>query len=261
MRRRSRLSGWIAAAALTAAVVGLGLPLGGCGSGGGGGSTITVSAASSLTEAFESYGRHFPGGARFSFGASGTLAAQIRSGARPDVYAAAETELPEELHREGLVERPVAFASNRLVLAVPAKQSGIEGLADLARPGTNVVLGARGVPAGDYARELLGRLPRGEARAILTNVRSEEPDAKSIVAKLTVGAADAGLIYATDAAAAGAALRTIALPAGLQPPIAYAAAVVSGSGHPAAARRFVAGLLSGSGAAALRAAKFSPAPR
>src|SRR4051812_2530143 len=76
---------------------------------------LVVSAASSLKNAFEDYG-----GAKFSFAGSDELAAQIRQGVKPDVFASANTKLPDELYDEGLVEKPQVFAGNKLVLAVPA---------------------------------------------------------------------------------------------------------------------------------------------
>src|SRR3954451_8484367 len=93
------------------------------GCGGADKSELVVSAASSLKEAFTAYG-----GARFSFAGSDELAAQIRQGVRPDVFASANTKYPDQLFRAGLVERPVPFTANRLVLAVPA-DSGIRSLA------------------------------------------------------------------------------------------------------------------------------------
>lgn len=239
---------------MATSLLGVAAALAGCG---GGQSRLTVFAASSLQEAFNRYAASFPGGVRESFAGSDQLAAQIRNGVEPDVYAAASTDYPWRLYRDGLVERPRLFAANRLAIAVPAG-SAISSLADLAEPGVAIAIGDRTVPVGSYARQALGRLPAGERRAILANVRSEEPEAGSIVAKLTQGAADAGFIYLTDAMAAGDELRTVPLPARLQPDVAYAVAVVRGSDQRRAARRFVAGLLRGRGAADLRAAGFLP---
>ncbi len=90
---------------------------------------LTVSAAASLKQAFTEYGKRFSGAsARFSFAGSDELAAQIRQGVKPDVYAAANTKLPEELHAEGLVEMPTVFAGNRLVLAVTAQDAKVASL-------------------------------------------------------------------------------------------------------------------------------------
>jgi molybdate transport system substrate-binding protein len=130
---------------------------------------------------------------KLSFAGSDELAAQIRQGARVDVYAAANTKLPDQLHAAGLIGAPVEFATNELVLAVP-KGSRIGSVADLARSGTKVVIGSASVPIGSYTRQTLAKLPSAERRAILANVRSNEPDVKGIVGKLTQGAADAGFV-------------------------------------------------------------------
>jgi molybdate transport system substrate-binding protein len=249
-------SGLVAAALVCA------IALAGCGGGGGGGkASLTVSAATSLKTALTAYGQTVPGlELRYSFAGSDQLAAQIRAGARPDVFAAANTKLPQALFAAGLVERPVVFASNRLVLAVPASSSSVRSLADLARPGTTVVTGSSSVPVGSYTTQLLDRLPAAQRRRILANVRSREPDVAGIVGKLSQGAADAGFVYATDVRAAGGRLRAIELPARLLPRVAYAAAVVRRTGHRVDAQRFVRGLLAGAGQAALRAAGFTPPP-
>jgi molybdate transport system substrate-binding protein len=234
--------------------------LAGCGGSGGGEGPLVVLGASSLQTALGEYAESFPGpGVRASFAGSDQLAAQIRQGAPADVFASADTEYPDRLHAAGLVSKPVVFAANELVVAVPAG-SAISTLDDLARPGTRIVIGDPSVPVGAYTRTVLGRLPGAERSAILANVRAEEPEVSSVVAKLEQGAADAGFVYVTDARAAGGALRTIAIPRRLQPDVAYAAAVVSGSGRQAAAHRFLDGLLHGEGAADLRRAGFLPPP-
>ncbi|MGN6664803.1 MAG: molybdate ABC transporter substrate-binding protein [Solirubrobacterales bacterium] len=230
----------------------------GCGGGGGGGPTLTVFGASSLTEALEKYGGSFAGAeVRSSFAGSDELAAQIEQGAEADVFASADTGYPAELHREGLVEKPVVFARNRLVVVTPEGGS-VKSLADLARPGTKIVIGDPSVPVGAYTREVLGRLPAAEQAAILENVRSEEPEVTAVLAKVARGAADAGFVYVTDAKAVEGEVRTVPVPPGLQPDVAYAAAVVSGSGEPDLAHRYLDGLLHGRGAEDLRRAGFLP---
>jgi len=256
---RRRLAAGLAAVAAAAAMTA-------CGSSGGatstsGGGDLVVSAASSLTGAFTQLGRSFDGGAvRFSFAGSDQLAAQIRQGVKPDVFAAANTRLPQALHSAGLLGRPVVFAGNRLVLAVPAGSTKVRGVADLAKPGVTIAIGSASVPIGAYTRTVLARLGAARARAVLANVRSEEPDVKGIVGKLAEGAVDAGFVYVTDVDATNGKLRAIELPVALQPSVAYGVAIVTGAPHPRAARRFVAALLHGAGAAQLRAAGFEPPP-
>jgi molybdate transport system substrate-binding protein len=226
---------------------------------GGADERLVVSAASSLEPAFTAYAEEAGIDASQSFAGSDELAAQVRQGVRPDVYAAASTSLPAQLHADGLVAKPVAFASNRLVLAVP-RDSSIRSLDDLAPSGAAVAIGEEGVPVGDYTREVLARLDDSEREAVLANVRSLEPDVAGIVGKLTQGAVGAGFVYVTDVVAAGDELEAIELPSRLQPEVGYAAAVVEGAANPERAREFIAGLLDGAGAEALRDAGFGPPP-
>jgi molybdate transport system substrate-binding protein len=222
---------------------------------------LVVSAAASLKDAFTSYGDSFSGAdVRLSFAGSDELAAQIRQGVKPDVFAAANTKLPDELFADGLVEKPTVFAGNELVIAVPASKSRIDSLDDLAASGIKLAIGAEGVPVGDYTRKVLDGLPAAQRKAILGNVRSNEPDVKGVVGKLTQGAVDAGFVYRSDVRAADDELEAIALPAELKPKVAYGVAVVKGAKHPEQARAFVQGLLNGAGAEALEAAGFLPPP-
>jgi molybdate transport system substrate-binding protein len=222
---------------------------------------LVVSAAASLQDAFTQYAKRFGDGkTRFSFAGSDELAAQIERGVRPDVFASANTTLPDRLYSAGDVEKPKLFAGNRLVLAVPAHSDKVRSLADLERSGVKLAIGSQSVPIGAYTRKVVGRMPASERKAVLANVRSEEPDVKGIVGKLTEGAVDGGFVYATDVAATHGELKAIDLPASLQPTVAYAAAVVKGAKHPQAARRFIDGLLHGDGQRALEAAGFLPPP-
>jgi molybdate transport system substrate-binding protein len=221
----------------------------------GAGGELTVSAAASLTEGFEAYAEDTPADERFSFAGSDELAAQIRHGVPVDVFAAANTSLPEELAKEGKLGEPVTFASNQLVLAVPAGGEA-DSLNALARPGVTLVIGAEGVPVGDYTRAVLARLGAERSEAILANVRSNEPDVKGIVGKLTQGAADAGFVYASDVAAARDELRAIELDPKLEPKASYGAGVVEAAEQPDAAEAFVDDLAAGGCHEALVAAGF-----
>jgi molybdate transport system substrate-binding protein len=222
---------------------------------------LVVSAAASMTEALRECSPGFDGAdVRLSLAGSDELAAQIRRGVRPDVYAAANTSLPRELNEEGLLGRPVEFATNELVLATP-EGSQIRTVGDLAEPGVDLAIGSRSVPVGSYTREVLGRLPPAQERAVLGNVRSNEPDVKGVVGKLTQGAVDAGFVYRSDVTATKGELRAIRLPEGLKPTVVYAAGVVRGARQPQAARRYVRGLVDGACARALRRAGFGPPPR
>ena len=221
---------------------------------------VVVSAAASLKSAFTTYGEAFDGGdVKLSFAGSDVLAAQIEQGATPDVFASANTKLPDALHAKGLVGQPTVFAGNRLVLAVQA-DSKIDDLDDVAAEDVTLAVGSESVPVGAYTRKVLGALPDSKADAILDNVRSEEPDVKGIVGKLTQGAVDAGFVYITDVTATKGELKAIELPKSLKPSAAYGVAVVKGSKNPTGAQAFIDGLISGSGQQALQAAGFEPPP-
>jgi molybdate transport system substrate-binding protein len=248
-----RILAAIAAAALLAA---------GCGDGNSSSASdkrpqLVVSAATSLKAAFTAYGREFGDAkVRFSFAGSDELAAQIQQGVKPDVFASANTSLPDQLHAKGLVGKPTVFAANRLVLAVPAGSAKVRTLDDLAKPGVTIAIGSPSVPVGAYTRKVLDGLGAARSKAILDNVRSNEPDVGGVVGKVTQGAVDAGFVYVTDARAAGGGVTAIDLPAGLQPRVAYGVAVVKGAAHARQARAFIDGLRRGAGRRALERAGF-----
>ncbi len=219
---------------------------------------LVVSAAASLSDALTACSKEFEGAdVKLSFAGSDELAAQIRQGVKPDVYAAANTRLPEELNQEGLLGTPVEFATNELVIAVGGEGTEVERVEDLAKPGMQLAIGAESVPVGAYTREVLGRLPAGLEEKILANVRSEEPDVKGVVGKLTQGAADAGFVYVTDVTEG---VTGVELPPELRPTVAYGAGVVEGSKQPELAQRYLDGLTEGPCADALREDGFGPPP-
>jgi molybdate transport system substrate-binding protein len=235
----------------------------GGGGSGSGATRLVVSAASSMTKALEEcaprFGDQENADVKLSFGGSDELAAQIQQHAPVDVYAAANTKLPDQLHTDGLLEQPVEFATNEFVLAVP-KDSDIRSVQDLTKEGTKLAIGSESVPVGSYTRETLSKLPPDEEKAILANVRSNEPDVKGIVGKLTQGAADAGFVYVTDVNAAGGDLKAIKLPGELQPRVTYGAGVVSDAKQPKLAQGFLDGLTQGACADSLKKAGFGSAP-
>lgn len=240
----------------------LALVAAGCGSSSSGGKPdLVVSAASSLKDAFNQYAQQFPEAkVRASFAGSDDLAAQIEQGVKPDLFASANTKLPDELFQKGLVQKPVVFAGNRLVIAVPASGGKVSSLADLAKPGVNIAMGSDSVPVGIYTRKVLAGLPGDQSAKLLANVRSNEPDVAGVVGKVAQGAVDAGFVYITDVDATDGKLKAIELPASLQPQVAYGIAIVKGAKHPKQAQAFIDGLLHGAGQQALKAAGFDPPP-
>ena len=180
---------------------------------------------------------------------------------KPDVYAAANTKLPDQLFEEGLVEKPVRFAGNRLVIAVPAGSGRHRRSRTWARGRASSPSAPSRCPWATTRARCSRACRADERKAILANVRSEEPDVAGIVGKLTQGAADAGFLYITDVIAAGDEVRAIELPAELQPSVEYGVAVVKGAKEPEAAQEFIDGLLAGAGAEAMREAGFEPPPK
>jgi len=212
---------------------------------------ITVFAAASLTEVFQRIDK----APRYGFAGSDQLALQIRQGAPVDVYAAASPKQTQLLYREGLVLKPVAFATNKLIVLVPrSNPARIRSVYDLRRSGLKVVIGDRMVPIGSYTRQILDTL--GISADVLKNVVSEETDVKGIMAKVALGEADAGFVYRTDAKPVASRTRAVTLPAWAQPPIRYEIAVVKASSHPAAAKAFVKKVLSKRGRLLLGRAGF-----
>jgi molybdate transport system substrate-binding protein len=235
-----------------------------CSKGGSGNQqTLTVLGAASLTDAFQTIGKAFERAhegvhVRFSFGPSDGLAQQIQEGAKADVFASASpTWMGAVADRPGVSGRS-DFARNRLTLVVPSSNpAGIAKLDDLTRPGVKLVLAAEGVPAGDYARQILANAKI--AGPALANVVSNEVDVKGVLAKVASGDADAGIVYVTDLTPdiAGR-VKNIPIPDAINVIATYPIAVVKGASDPALARTFVRFVL-GPGQRTLHRAGFLPA--
>ena len=199
---------------------------------------LAVFAAASLTEAFPRINPE----PRYSFAGSDQLAAQIQLGAQIDVFAAASPKYPELLYQKGLVEKPILFATNTLVLIVPrSNPAHIRSVTDLAKPGVRIVIGDSTVPVGAYTLTVLKNL--GITDAVLKNVVSKETDVKSVVAKVALGEADAGFVYVTDVRPVRGKVLAIAIRESAQPHVVYEACVLKNARHRRAAHRFVTALI------------------
>jgi molybdate transport system substrate-binding protein len=199
-----------------------------------GATQVTVFAAASLTEVLPRIAK----AERYSFAGSDQLALQIRQGAPADVFASASPKYTELAYRDGLVAKPVVFATNKLIVLVPkSNPAHITSVYDLRRAGVTVLIGDKSVPIGTYTRQILDTL--GITADVTKNVVSEETDVKGIVAKVALGEADAGFVYRTDAKPVASKTRSVPLPNWAQPPIRYEVAVVKASPHRAAAQAFV----------------------
>ena len=215
--------------------------------------TVTVYAASSLADVFPA----IDPSEQYSFGGSNALATQIESGAPADVFASANTTIPAQLYAKGLVGKPVRFTRNALVLVVPKGNPGaIHSVYDLTKAGTKIDVANSAVPVGSYTLQALAKLSL--TTKVMANVVSKETDVRGVLAKVALGQADAGFVYATDAQTVLGKVTVIRLPARAQPTITYAIAVVTKSAHPAAARAFIAKVLSKAGQAQLSRRGFLP---
>jgi molybdate transport system substrate-binding protein len=239
---------------------------GGCRPGASAGdTTLTVFAAASLTESFTAIAEDFEAANEgidvvLNFGPSDGLATQIREGAPADVFASASPYWMDAVAEEPGVTERIDFATNELVIVAPrppADRAVVGGLGDLGGPDVKLVLAAEGVPAGDYARQVLA--DGGIAEAALANVVSNEEDVKGVVQKVLLGEADAGIVYRTDVTPAVALqVRVVEIPSEINVTARYPIAVVRTTDRPALARGFVMHVM-GPGQEVLQAQGFGPA--
>jgi len=216
--------------------------------------SLTIYAAASLTDVF----RSFDSGERYSFAGSNTLETQIRNGAPADLFASAAPLNTQRLFRQGLVEKPVTFTSNRLALIVPkSNPAGIRSVYDLKRKPVKLVVAGAAVPVGAYMRTVLRKMGLS---SVLSKVVSQETDVRAVTGKVALGQADAGFVYVTDARAVADRVTIIRIPAWAQPRVRYEIAVVSSSSKKAAARGWIRVILSPRGQAALKEYGFLPVP-
>ena len=229
----------------------------GCGGESGGGSKITVFAAASLTEAFSAMGDEYAAahpGTRVVLNLAGSqdLAAQLEQGAAGDVLATADME--SMVRVASLVSGPRVFAGNRLAIAVaPGNPMGIGTLADLADARLKVVVAAPEVPAGKYARRVL------ESAGVTLQPVSFEGSVKGVVTKVSLGEADAGLVYVTDIAAAEGKVDAVRIVDAGNVLATYPIAAVRGSERPVEAQAFIDLVMSARGQAVLKRFGFLPA--
>ena len=216
--------------------------------------SLTIYAAASLTDVF----RAFDPAPKYSFAGSNTLETQIRNGAPDDLFASAAPLNTQRLYKQGLVQKPVTFTSNRLALIVPSSNpAGITSVYDLKRKPVKLVVAGAAVPVGAYTRTVLRKMGLS---SVLSKVVSQETDVRAVTSKVALGQADAGFVYVTDARAVADRVKVVRIPAWAQPRVRYEIAVVSSSTRKAAAQAWVKTLLSARGQAALKEYGFLPLP-
>lgn len=201
---------------------------------------VTVFAAASLTEAFEQIGqvfetRHPNATVRLNFAGSQKLATQIAQGAPADVFASADTvQMDAVASAGGTASDPQIFAGNVLQIAVePGNPRHVAGLEDLADTDVTVVLAAEEVPAGRYAREAL------DAAGVTIAPVSLEVDVRAVMGKVSLGEADAGIVYASDVVAADGAVHGVEIADDSNTAADYPAALLEGAPNPEGGRAFL----------------------
>lgn len=215
---------------------------------------LTVLGASSLTNVLtdlaDAYQHAHPDVTfALSFDASSALRARIEAGGTADVFASADTSNPAALASAGqTLGSPVVFAANELALVVPSgNPAHVATPYDLARPGVRIVAAGPNVPITKYVTRLISNLQAyrgaqaGLPAAIEANTVSREDNVRAVLAKVELGEADAGFVYATDARA-DAKVAVIPIPPSTNVATSYAAVALSSSVNPAPAKAFVAWL-------------------
>jgi molybdate transport system substrate-binding protein len=226
--------------------------------------TITVMAAASLTESFTELGALFesqhPGvKVVFNFAGSQQLEQQLEQGAAADVFASASQKYIDAALQSGLVQQgqPQVFARNRLVVIFPRNNpAGLKELKDLAKAGLKLDVADKAVPVGQYTLDFLAKAAKdpafgaGYQESVIKNVVSYESNVKSVLTKVSLGEADAGIVYTTDITAdAAGKVGRLDIPDALNTLAVYPIAPLAQSASPDLAKAFVELALSPAGQA------------
>ncbi|MET9229992.1 molybdate ABC transporter substrate-binding protein [Lentzea sp. NPDC003310] len=218
---------------------------------------VTVFAAASLTETFTQLGKDFeaahPGTkVRFNFGGSSALAQQLNQGAPADVFAsAAPANMKQVTDTKAITDAPTTFVRNKLAIAVPKGNPGkIAGLPDFADAGKKIALCAEQVPCGAAAKKVF------DAAKVTPAPDTLEQDVKAVLTKVSLGEVDGALVYQTDVKAAGDKIEGIDFAEAAQAVNDYPIAPLAKAPNAAAAKAFVAFVLSDQGRSVLSAAGF-----
>jgi molybdate transport system substrate-binding protein len=221
--------------------------------------TLNVLAAASLTAAFNKIGNQLH--ARYpdltvkpSYGGSPTLVTQIQQGAPGDVFASADQANMQKIVSGDLNQgQPQVFAHNKLEIAVQAgNPKHITSVSDLSNPAIKVVVCAPGVPCGTYSTTVFGK-----AGVKVTPV-SQETDVKSVLSKVSLGEADAGVVYVTDVKAAGSSVEGVPVPDDLNITADYPIVQLKSEQNATGAKTFVDYVLGRQGQTVLKSYGFIP---
>ncbi len=228
---------------------------------------LIVFTAASLKEPFQEIAKRFEAkhaemSVKLNLAGSQELRVQIENGAPADVFASADVRHMAALQEKRLAGVSAIFARNELTVVVPAKNpAGVATLQELPKA-KRIVLGAPEVPIGEYTRQMLGKAGKRFglqfSTAVEANVVSRELSVRQVLAKVSLGEADAGVVYVTDARTARGSVREIPIPLDLNVIAEYPIAVLSNARRGEAAEAWMKLVLSPEGQGLLLAAGFRP---
>ena len=228
---------------------------------------LVVFAAASLRDAFASLKTEFVKThpnleLTFNFAGTQDLRAQLEHGAPVDVFASADRKSMDALESGARVKKPAVFARNEPVIVVSREHAGkVSGLSDLPQL-DKLVIGAPEVPIGRYTAQILGNanqtLGGDFASKVEKKIASRELDVRQVLAKITLGEADAGIVYRTDVNSANDQVAVVTIPAEVNVVAEYPIAVVVAAPHPAGAEQWTKFVLSQAGQELLGQAGFLP---
>jgi len=231
---------------------------------------LVVFAATSLRDAFGQLGEAFkkahPGvEVTFNFAGTQEIRTQLEQGALADVFASADERHMKALLDAGKVEAPRVFAENEPVIVVASEKVGsIRALADLPSA-ARIVIGAPEVPIGKYTLQILDRASAklgADFRArVEAHVVSRELNVRQVLAKVSLGEADAAIVYRSDVGSAAGKLGVLSIPPEINVIARYPVARVKGGPSPALAQEWLTLVLSEPGQAMLRKSGFIAPPQ
>lgn len=222
---------------------------------------VTVFAAASLKAAFTEMAKDYEANhtnikLNFNFDGSANLKTQLLNGATADVFASADYKNLNAVATADLIDNSTiqTFVKNRLVVIVPsANTAGVTSLSDLTKSGIKIVIGDTSVPIGNYTRTFMKSITNSSSEytdfqtMVMDNVVSQESSVNNIVTKVSLGEADAGIVYTTDAAGAGSLVTQIEIADAYNVIAVYPMGELVSTAHPTEASGFIGYVMSPDG--------------
>jgi molybdate transport system substrate-binding protein len=218
-----------------------------------------VFAATSLTEAFNKIAAQFeqanPGvTVKFNYNGSSSLATSITQGAPADVFASAAPSNMKTVTDAGLASTTSKdFASNTgEIMVQKGNPDHIKSVSDLANPAVKVVVCAPKVPCGQVATAIF------KNAGVTVKPVSEEQNVGGVVTKVTLGEADAGIVYVTDVKANEGKAAGVPIPANQNDVTEYPIAQIKDAPNASGAAAFISYVLGPDGQKVLAGFGFMP---